>query len=617
MVRLKSLVWLLLSLLFTIVPILAFSQPITMRSPIGGESWAIGSTQRIQWASNNTTGSLLIQLNRNFPSDSGWTTIGQATTQNDGFSWLVTGPASHTSRIRVVNSSTLIGGLSSSNFSITDTVVAPHLTLIYPHGGEIWQIGSQQRITWLAINLTGTVTVQLNRTLSDSGWTSIGTANLPSDGFTWTVTGPASAACRIRIVGANGISYASQAFAIAANLEHSIIVTAPIGGETWEVGSTHNISWVAINITGTLTVQLNRNAPSDTGWTTLGQVTAPTSVYSWTVTGPAGNHNRIRVVTTVNNATISASSFANFTITSNEHAGLVVIAPTGGENWVIGTVQRITWQATQLTGTVTIRINRNFPNDSSWTTIGTATLPSDGFSWTVTGAASEHCRISIAAGILTAISHDNFRISEAPAHLSITLTQPNGGEGWSIGSRQEINWNSTGVVGTLVVQLNRHYPTGEWSTLGTLSAEHHSLNWVVTGPTSSTCRVRVRAISYNTDISATSHENFSIVAHVAPGANGSAATDMVRTNLPQNTMLIAPNPFNPTTSISYKLEADGFVRISVFDILGREISTLVNETQSTGIHTVQFNGLKMPSGLYFVSLKTPSGSSMRKMYLLK
>ncbi|MEZ4821300.1 MAG: T9SS type A sorting domain-containing protein [Ignavibacteria bacterium] len=60
-----------------------------------------------------------------------------------------------------------------------------------------------------------------------------------------------------------------------------------------------------------------------------------------------------------------------------------------------------------------------------------------------------------------------------------------------------------------------------------------------------------------------------------------------------------PNPFNPTTKIDYSLPVDGSVKILVYDIAGREVMNLVNETQTAGNYSVNFNGINLASGMFF------------------
>lgn len=78
-----------------------------------------------------------------------------------------------------------------------------------------------------------------------------------------------------------------------------------------------------------------------------------------------------------------------------------------------------------------------------------------------------------------------------------------------------------------------------------------------------------------------------------------------------------PNPFNPTTQISYALLESMPVRLAVFDLLGREVAVLVDGLQSAGEHTVNFDARNLPSGLYMYRLETPDGARSRMMSLLK
>lgn len=78
-----------------------------------------------------------------------------------------------------------------------------------------------------------------------------------------------------------------------------------------------------------------------------------------------------------------------------------------------------------------------------------------------------------------------------------------------------------------------------------------------------------------------------------------------------------PNPFNPTTLIKYDLPVGGLVTLKVFDVLGREVLTLVNEEKEAGKHTVLFNSQNLSNGVYFYSLKTAQFNSVKKMLLNK
>ncbi len=90
-------------------------------------------------------------------------------------------------------------------------------------------------------------------------------------------------------------------------------------------------------------------------------------------------------------------------------------------------------------------------------------------------------------------------------------------------------------------------------------------------------------------------------------------------NPPKEYALFAnyPNPFNPSTIISYQIPYDGIVTLKIFDELGREVKTLVNGYKSQGRYSVNFNASQLSSGVYFYQLRSGNYSSIKKMVLLK
>ena len=78
-----------------------------------------------------------------------------------------------------------------------------------------------------------------------------------------------------------------------------------------------------------------------------------------------------------------------------------------------------------------------------------------------------------------------------------------------------------------------------------------------------------------------------------------------------------PNPFNPSTTISYELKNGGYVTLSVYDINGKLIKSLINKEQEPGKYTVNYTSSESSSGIYFYKLSTGSFSDTKKMILLK
>jgi hypothetical protein len=78
-----------------------------------------------------------------------------------------------------------------------------------------------------------------------------------------------------------------------------------------------------------------------------------------------------------------------------------------------------------------------------------------------------------------------------------------------------------------------------------------------------------------------------------------------------------PNPFNPSTVINYSLAASERVQITVYDLLGKEIKTLVNEVKGPGSHQVTFNASGISSGVYFYKISAGSFLDIKKMVVVK
>ena len=78
-----------------------------------------------------------------------------------------------------------------------------------------------------------------------------------------------------------------------------------------------------------------------------------------------------------------------------------------------------------------------------------------------------------------------------------------------------------------------------------------------------------------------------------------------------------PNPFNPSTTIKYEIPKNSFVKLRIYDLLGREISTLVNQAQNAGYHEITFNAKDLSSGIYIYQIQAGEFSRIKKMLLMK
>jgi hypothetical protein len=103
------------------------------------------------------------------------------------------------------------------------------------------------------------------------------------------------------------------------------------------------------------------------------------------------------------------------------------------------------------------------------------------------------------------------------------------------------------------------------------------------------------------------------MGHTTTGIDDNSNKVVTDYSLSQN----YPNPFNPATMISWQAPVSGHQTLKVYDLLGREVATLVDEFKTAGVYSIKFNAENLASGVYIYTLKVSDFISSRKMILLK
>jgi len=115
------------------------------------------------------------------------------------------------------------------------------------------------------------------------------------------------------------------------------------------------------------------------------------------------------------------------------------------------------------------------------------------------------------------------------------------------------------------------------------------------------------------------YNNGYLVIYNPDGLNGITDVEKEKNEIPKEFILHQnyPNPFNPMTNIGFRIVEFGFVSLKIYDVLGTEITVLVNEVKPAGSYEVEYNASNLPSGVYFYQLNAGSFIETKKMILLK
>lgn len=195
----------------------------------------------------------------------------------------------------------------------------------------------------------------------------------------------------------------------------------------------------------------------------------------------------------------------------------------------------------------------------------------------------------------------------SPPHYHFVF--PQGGEMFQAGSTVEIKFTHFLEYPSAMNDLFFSTDSGSsWEYIGaTPSQADTTYTWTVPTVNSDKCKIRVGDYPC---VYAENSGTFTVTTTVPVEIDLAGEKSF---KLSQN----YPNPFNPVTTINYSVSEFGLVNISVFDVLGRNVSTLVNTMQNGGDYSVSFDASKLSGGVYYYQLTTSGNAITRKMILLK
>jgi hypothetical protein len=455
---------------------------ITITAPNGGESWQAGTTQQIHWT-DNISDPVKIDLYKGGVIDSNI----KDTTASDGtYNWDIPYAIQGGSDYKVKITS--LGNPDVFDFSDNIfTIISNYVTVTSPNGGENWQIGTDQVITW-DDNFSDNVKIQLFK--SDNLFTTLRASTASDGSWNWNNiadTIPPGSDYKIKILSLGDSSifdFSDDNFILSGQ---GITVTSPNGGENWQIGSTHPVTWID-NFSDNVKIELFKN---DIFHSIIRSTTASDSSYNWTIedTISPGSDYKVKI-TSIGNENVFDFSDADFALSYN----ITVTYPNGGDSLQAGTSQTITWND-NIVDDVKIDLYKGGIFHSP-ITVSTPSVGS--YNWVIPyefdddGSDYKVKITSLGDPNLFDYSDSNFTI----IGNHVTVTTPNGGENWPLGSTQTITWNDNFSEDVKIELYKGGFIT---STIDFSTPSDGTYNWDIPTslPVGSDYKIKITSIASN------------------------------------------------------------------------------------------------------------------------
>jgi hypothetical protein len=452
----------------------------TISSPNGSEEWEVSSSHNINWSYSGTIGNVKLEYSINsgvtYPSS----IVASTPCSDRSYSWTIPDAISTQVRVKITN----LGDLTVSDESDADFKVKGKLVVTAPNGGEVWPVASSQTIAWSRVGSVANVELEYSR---NAGATFpeiiIASTGAAAGSYSWTVPDDIGSTMRVRVSDASDSSVFDVSdgnFKIRGDLS----LTAPNGGEIWLINQNRNVTWTRFGSIANAKLEYSIDSGATYPYTIVGSVNAGLQTYGWSIPDSPTVQARVRISDAADPLVYDVSN-ANFTI----RGGFVITSPNGAESWAVGSIQNITWST--FGSYTNVKLWYSTDDGATYPNIISGNYSNSGiFVWTLPDAISTQCKVKIADLI------DNYATDESDAafkiHGTLTVTAPNGGEQWGVGTSHNITWTRIGSVATAKLE----YSTDGGTTYPNLinanvTASNLSYSWTVPDAIGSTLKVRI------------------------------------------------------------------------------------------------------------------------------
>lgn len=417
---------------------------VQVLSPNGGETWTVGTSHDIAWASREACGTdvRIELLLAGIPCD----TLAEATENDGSFAWVAARCGTPTSgySVRVTDLDSGVTDPGDASFSLPDP--ACDISVLAPNGGESWDEGSAQEIRWRALDCGPSVRIEMLRagdlckTIADStendgsfAWTAdrCGSVN---DGYTVRVTDRASST--------NDLS--DDAFSIPGP-PCTLTILSPNGGERWEEGTDHEITWTSNACSPPLIIDLFHGGELCRRLS-VGEPTEGT--FTWRVERCGGATEGYTIRLAGSGAVDTCD--APFAITpAAVPCVLTVTAPEAGEILWKGSRETIRWTASNCGSLARLDL---LCNGVVCGQITDGTGNAGFYEWPVFDCCADTCAHSIR---VTDLASNNPAESATFCirTCTVAVTSPAGQDQWTAGEEHTIAWSTEGCGSEVRIEL--------------------------------------------------------------------------------------------------------------------------------------------------------------------
>lgn len=409
-------------------------QQIKVTAPNGGEKWSLGSSQNITW---DAGGIANVKIEYTINNGNSWNTLIASTPSNGFYTWnQIPNTLSTNCKVRISDAQDGFPFDDSDQFFLI--VPAPDIKVVSPNGGETVQSGTNYEIRWTSENVEN---VKIEYTINGGAvWNTI-ISTTPSIGtYVWmNIPSTNSLQCKIRVSDAqNGTPFdlSDQNFQITNLVVKSVKLISPNGGENWEAGTKHNITWNSSNISK---VKIELTTDQGLGWNVIANDLTG-GAFDWNISETLNSTQcQIRISDATDN-NISDISDAVFIISPKKFitvTGPVTRIYKSNEpiiiTWLSGGIEKVGIRYTTTNGIAD-------PNNPAFTELATVgagagsyttyfSLPSDKYFVQVYNADE-------GSNGMPSNNSPGFTVEKAIIPAVVVLT-PNGGEQWLVSKPKE------------------------------------------------------------------------------------------------------------------------------------------------------------------------------------